>query len=33
MTEQIEWMNRMSIAVERAKGEGKHLIVDFTSPR
>ena len=33
MSEKIEWMNRLSTALESAKNEGKHLLVDFESPR
>jgi hypothetical protein len=33
MMEKIEWFKRLSSAVESAKREGKHLLVDFSSPR
>jgi hypothetical protein len=33
MTEKIEWMKRLSVALEAAREEGRHLLVDFESPR
>jgi hypothetical protein len=32
MSEKIEWMKRLSVALEAARKEGRNLIVDFGSP-